>query len=152
VIFTASQEAYAGRLLDMLDTERHICHRLYRDACVFVDGNFVKDLDMLGRDIQRVRSVASPIGGVITGLTGPCCSLTSVCLSGQTTIVDNSPLAFAYHLDNGIPIESWFGERSDNHLMDLVPFLLELAGADDVRPLIRKKYAPQQRRHTTFDF
>jgi CTD small phosphatase-like protein 2 len=122
VIFTASQEAYAGRLLDMLDTERHICHRLYRDACVFVDGNFVKDLDMLGRDIQR------------------------------TTIVDNSPLAFAYHLDNGIPIESWFGERSDNHLMDLVPFLLELAGADDVRPLIRKKYAPQQRRHTTFDF
>lgn len=122
VVFTASQEAYAGRLLDMLDTERHIGHRLYRDACVLVEGNFVKDLDMLGRDLQH------------------------------TTIVDNSPLAFAYHLDNGIPIESWFGERSDNHLLALMPFLRELARADDVRPLIRKKYAVVQNRHTTFTY
>jgi CTD small phosphatase-like protein 2 len=59
--------------------------------------------------------------------------------------VDNSPLAFAYHLDNGIPIESWFGERADTHLLDLVPFLHELARADDVRPLIRDKYASQHR-------
>ncbi|ELR14604.1 NLI interacting factor (NIF) family protein [Acanthamoeba castellanii str. Neff] len=116
------EEAYAGRLLDMLDTERHIGHRLYRDACVLVEGNFVKDLDMLGRDLQH------------------------------TTIVDNSPLAFAYHLDNGIPIESWFGERSDNHLLALMPFLRELARADDVRPLIRKKYAVVQNRHTTFTY
>lgn len=115
VVFTASQEAYAGRLLDMLDTDRHVRYRLYRDSCVFVEGNFVKDLDMLGRDLQR------------------------------TIIVDNSPLAFAYHLDNGIPIESWFGERADTHLLDLVPFLHQLARAEDVRPLIRDKYASQHR-------
>jgi len=77
---------------------------------VVVDGNFIKDLDMLGRDLE------------------------------QTIIVDNSPLAFAYHPDNGIPIESWFGEKNDLHLRDLVPFLRELASAKDVRPVIRSKF------------
>jgi len=110
VVFTASQEAYAGRLLDMLDPNGCVQHRLYRDACVHVEGNFVKDLSMLGRDLRK------------------------------TIIVDNSPQAFGYHLDNGIPIESWFGEEGDTHLPNLLPFLHTLASADDVRPLLRHQY------------
>lgn len=43
-------------------------------------------------------------------------------------------------MDNGIPIESWFDNRNDRELLSLLPFLESLAGTDDVRPLIAKKF------------
>lgn len=43
-------------------------------------------------------------------------------------------------MDNGIPIESWFEDRSDRELLSLLPFLESLVGVDDVRPLIAKKF------------
>ena len=58
----------------------------------------------------------------------------------KTVIIDNTPYAFGYQIDNGIPITSWFDDKIDTALKELIPFLQELVKAEDVRPVLRKKY------------
>lgn len=111
IIFTASQSIYAEQLLNVLDPKRKVFrHRVYRESCVFHEGNYLKDLSVLGRDLARV------------------------------VMIDNSPQAFGFQVDNGIPIESWFDDRSDQELLSLLPFLESLVGVEDVRPIIAKKF------------
>jgi len=111
VVFTASQKVYADSLLDRLDPEgTRIEHRLFRDSCLPVEGNYLKDLTVLNR------------------------SLTSCVL------VDNSPHAFGYQTDNGIPIESWFDDPSDKELWKLERFLRKIRTVDDVRPIVREEF------------
>lgn len=116
VVFTASQQLYAERVLNIIDPGRkYFRHRIYRDSCVMVDGNYLKDLSCLGRDLSR------------------------------TAIIDNSPQAFGFQLANGIPIESWFDDGGDRELLEMLPFLDKLARAQDVRPLIARQFGLHDR-------
>lgn len=115
VVFTASQKVYADALLDIIDPKRELVrYRLFREACLCVDGNYLKDLNVLGRDLKR------------------------------TVLVDNSPHAFGYQVANGIPIESWYENENDNELLRLLGFLQRLQREDDVRPLVRDEFDTQR--------
>jgi len=54
VIFTASVSAYANPLINQLDTRKCVSHRLFRDHCTFLNGNFIKDMKKLGRNLKDV--------------------------------------------------------------------------------------------------
>lgn len=89
---------------------KYIQHRMFRESCLSVEGNFLKDLNVLGRDLRK------------------------------SVLVDNSPHAFGYQVDNGIPIESWFDDPGDKELLKLSHFLETLQGTDDVRIVVREKF------------
>ena len=55
-------------------------------------------------------------------------------------IVDNAIYAFGYHLDNGIPIKSWFDDQSDVELRDILPILDKVLEAEDVRDVLRETF------------
>ncbi|KAK6917241.1 FCP1 homology domain [Dillenia turbinata] len=115
VIFTASQSIYAEQLLNILDPDGMIIsRRAYRESCIFSDGSYTKDLTVLGVDLAKV------------------------------AIIDNSPQVFRLQVNNGIPIKSWFDDPSDSALLSLLPFLETLIDADDVRPIIAKKFGNKE--------
>ena len=54
VIFTASLPEYADPLLDQLDKDKVISHRLYRQHCTVLSNRYTKDLTKLNRDLKEV--------------------------------------------------------------------------------------------------
>ena len=106
VIFTASISKYASPLLDILDKEKNIKYRLYRDQCTFINGIYIKDLKKCNRSLKDL------------------------------IIVDNSPIAYTFDSDNGLPIKTWIEDPNDRELMKLVPILEFLSKTKDVRKFI----------------
>ena len=113
ILFTASLAKYADPVADLLDKRGVFRARLFREACVFHKGNYVKDLNRLGRDLKRV------------------------------LIVDNSPASYAFHPDNAIPVQSWFDDASDTELLDLLPILDRLRDVDNVYSVLRNANHPR---------
>jgi len=108
VTFTASLSNYASPLLDLLDSEHNIKYRLYREHCTFLNGIYIKDLKRLNRNLKDL------------------------------IIVDNSPLAYAFHSENGLPIKTWYDDPNDIELIKISKLLEFLSKAKDVRNYIKK--------------
>jgi carboxy-terminal domain RNA polymerase II polypeptide A small phosphatase len=117
VIFTASIQEYADKVLDQLDTNRVIRSRLYGPSCVRGGRTTpwpfaVKDLSLLGRDLS------------------------------QTIIVDDNPRAYSFQPDNAINITSfpWGVEEkyaSNHDLEQIAAFLKGIKDVPDVRGILK---------------
>ncbi|KAJ4460882.1 putative Carboxy-terminal domain RNA polymerase II polypeptide A small phosphatase 1 [Paratrimastix pyriformis] len=112
VVFTASLAKYANPLLDLLDPRHMVRTRLFRESCCWHEGNYVKDLSNMGRDMRSI------------------------------IIIDNSPASYIFQPQNAIPVTSWYAvEPGDRALYDLLPFLEALAQANDVTACLTSEEA-----------
>ena len=93
VIFTASLSKYANPLMDILDQNNVAPQRLFREHCSFYNGMFVKDMSKLGRPMK------------------------------DSIIIDNSPTSYLLQPENGMPILSWYDDKKDDKLYELIPVL-----------------------------
>ena len=122
VIFTAAMQDYADWIINGIDHRGNIKYRLYRQHCKReippqTDGEIeqgfqsVKDLRLIGRDIKK------------------------------TIIIDNLIENFwSTCPDNGIEIESWYGDDlDDTELQKLIPFLVGIVKNEerDVRKVLK---------------
>lgn len=96
VVFTAAMQDYADWVLNDIDSDKYISHRLYRQHASPHGFVFVKDLSKTGRDLSK------------------------------TIIVDNVAENFQLQPDNGIFIKSWFEDPKDTALSELAPLLKEI--------------------------
>jgi RNA polymerase II subunit A small phosphatase-like protein len=103
VVFTASLAKYADPLLDLMDPSGLVRWRLFRESCCPYEGNYVKDLNCLGRDLS------------------------------STIIVDNSPHSYIFQPANAVPIGTFIDDMEDQELLELLPHLLQVEAVDDVR-------------------
>jgi RNA polymerase II subunit A small phosphatase-like protein len=108
VVYTASLNKYADPLLDLLDTQRVVRARLFRESCVYYEGNYVKDLSLLDRDLT------------------------------QSIIVDNSPNSYIFHPENAIDCTSFIDDPNDRELDQIGSFLTGIRDIKDVRGICPK--------------
>ena len=97
----------------LLDPEgTHIDCILSRENCLVVSDCLIKDLRVISnRDLKSL------------------------------IIVDNSVVTFCQQLDNGIPITTFNGDKNDNELQRLLPYLKSLATSVDVREPLKRDIA-----------
>ena len=114
VIYTASHASYADSVLDFIDPEKkYFYNRLYRSNCIDIkiDGTdiYIKDLNIF--EDYNLKDIL---------------------------IVDNSVLAFAFHLDNGIPILPYYDAKNDYELIFCAYYFESIFEFDDLRDVNRK--------------
>lgn len=89
-------------MLDQLDVNQTIDYRLFRESCTHHEGNYVKDLALLGRPLD------------------------------QTIIVDNSPASYMFHPEHAIDISSFIDDPEDRELYYCLSFLQKVHDCDNV--------------------
>jgi TFIIF-interacting CTD phosphatase-like protein len=73
-MFFRSQKLDFTKLIFYLNFRWNVFRaRLFRESCVYHGGNYVKDLNKLGRDLKKI------------------------------VIVDNSPASYIFHPENAVP-------------------------------------------------
>jgi Dullard-like phosphatase family protein len=117
-IFTASVKEYADAVLSFLDPENKLIkYRLYRNNCIrFNDSFIVKDLRICkGVDLKNI------------------------------VLLDNSMYSFAAQLKNGILINSFYNDKNDNELYNVLEYLLNfILPAQDIREVNEQFFNFQQ--------
>jgi len=105
IVFTAGRKEYADCVFNYLDPNHDIFkYRFYRDDCISVKGKiFVKDLRIF-RNLNLARTI----------------------------IIDNSLYSFANQLTNGILITSFYNNKQDFELLNLMKYIKSLY-INDVR-------------------
>ncbi|CRK21609.1 hypothetical protein BN1708_013187 [Verticillium longisporum] len=109
VLFTSVPFAIGEPLVRKLDPFRFIMWPLYREATKYNDGEIVKDLSYLNRDLSKV-----------------------IIIDSKASHVRNQP-------ENAIVLDKWTGDSKDKDLVGLIPFLeyIHTMQYGDVRKVLK---------------
>jgi import inner membrane translocase subunit TIM50 len=112
VLYSPAVDATADHVVTSLDKSGCIMHRLYRDATHYKNGTYVKDLNKLNRNVNRM------------------------------VLLDDDPEAAQFNPDNLIRVKPYEDptDRTDKTLERITPFLIELArkGHSDIPSILRQ--------------
>lgn len=113
VLFTVSLPEYANKMVSYIERkEKYFNYKLFRQHVSKINGEYVKDLSKLGRDMKKI------------------------------IIVDNMPQNFVLQKENGICIKAFYGDSiGDNNTLCELGHILErirFDGSGDVRQSLRK--------------
>ncbi|KAK5048959.1 hypothetical protein LTR84_005381 [Exophiala bonariae] len=119
VLFTSQPMAMTDQILRKLDPYSTIRWPLFREATLYKDGGYVKDLSYLNRDLKKV------------------------------LIMDTDPHHVKHQPENAILLPKWTGDPNDQTLIQMIPFLEYVAtmGFDDAREVLKSfegKYIPAE--------
>lgn len=121
VLYTHQLQTYGEPIMDRLDPNRCVAHRLYRDATHYTKGVHARDLARLNRDLRKV-----------------------------VYITADKDSAFLQS-ENALIIRSWGEEQSmdpkDTTLLDLMPFLESIVrfNVRDTREVVQSYRKEQER-------
>ena len=97
ILFTEASEAYTELIMEAFNKNEFFEYKLYRQHCIINEEDFVKDLQRIGRPLDKM------------------------------IIVDNIAQNFRMQKNNGILIKPFYGEdQNDTALIDLIPFLINI--------------------------
>ena len=98
IAFSNGDKKYTDLLINSLDKNKIFFeNKLYREHCIIMNNDFVKDISKLGKDLSKI------------------------------IIVDNLVQNFRLNLENGINIKSFNGEINDKILKELGKILIKIA-------------------------
>lgn len=102
VIFSNFGKNYTDEILSHIDPDHKVKHKLYQDSILEFKGTPVKDLSLLGRDLNR------------------------------TIIVDNNQASYLLQPYNAIQVTTWYRNKKDTELQKIMKFLIENHKATDI--------------------
>lgn len=112
VLFSASREDYAEKVLSVLDPSKSVIKEcLFRQNCVPYKGICMKDFGVIDNRKKE-----------------------------DLIMVDNQLFSFALDLPNGILVKSYMGEPDDKELEPLANALFELKNYEDTTAWIQKTF------------
>ena len=116
VVFTAANQPYADYVIDQIDKQKNVVHRLYKESCSDLNGATVKDLSLLNRDLKKI------------------------------IIIDNSRISSLLQPYNSIPVNTWTEDKSDSELLQIAAELLPHANDDNVYSFLVQEEKNAQRK------
>ena len=106
IVFNEGEQKYTDLLIDSLEENKiYFEHRLYREHLVINDNDVVKDLNRIGRALDKI------------------------------LIIDNMPQNFKFQKENGILIKSYWGDNPNDNALEILALILKQIAIDggDIR-------------------
>lgn len=133
IIYTASLREYSEPIINQLEQLSGVSfiNRLYRKDCKMTPSGYVKPLDLI---VDMYTPVDLDVNVNETGVSAQRKAKGNKIISKESMIIiDNMPVSFREDVENGIQINSWYGDPRDIELLKLLPLLEGLKNVADVR-------------------